>query len=89
MAAMRDPIYGGGASAALRVGAHEALKRHQAEGTLPTSLRHIFYEALMAEIIPKTPTGARRADQGTTDAITDLPGAGLRPGSGSRTAPDT
>ena len=76
---MTELSFGGGAAAALRRWAYEALTRHEAEGTLPTSLRHIFYEALMAEVIAKSSGGTRRADQNLTEAITWLRESGLVP----------
>jgi hypothetical protein len=71
--------YGRGRSAVLRRWAHEAIASHRAEGTLPTSLRHLYYEAVMASLIDKKATGARRPDQDLTDAITWLREAGLVP----------
>ena len=41
----------------LRQWALAALHRHAAEGTLPTSLRHLFYEAVTAGVIDKTKSG--------------------------------
>ena len=36
---------------------------HEREGTLPTSIRFLFYELVQAGVVPKAATGARRADQ--------------------------
>ncbi len=84
-----DPItfrnaYGRGAAAKLRRWAHEALLRHQAEDTLPTSVRHLFYEAVMA-VPPVIDKGAvaratgrgRRPDQNLGEAVTWLREEGL------------
>jgi hypothetical protein len=64
------------AAARLRRWAFDVLVRHEAEGTLPTSLRHLFYEAVMAGVIAKgDPTRqgrGRRPDQNLTDAVTWL-----------------
>jgi hypothetical protein len=65
----------GTAAARLRAWALSAIERHAAEGTLPTSLRHLFYEAVMAEVIAKgavAGAGGRRADQNLTEAVTWL-----------------
>ena len=56
----------------LRAWALEALRRHEADDTLPTSPRHLFYEAVMAGVTPKHAVGKRRADQDLTDAVTWL-----------------
>ncbi len=56
----------------LRLWLLEAVQRHDVEGTLPTSLRHLFYEALMDGVIDKKSGGARRSDQDLTDAATWL-----------------
>lgn len=66
---------GSSASAQLRRWALDTIIRHRDAGTLPTSLRHLFYEAVMAAVIAKGaggPHGGRRADQNLTDAVTWL-----------------
>lgn len=65
------------AAGRLRQWALGALHRHVLEGTVPTSLRHLFYEAVMAERVTKgdpaaKPTRGRRPDQNLTDAVTWL-----------------
>jgi hypothetical protein len=69
--------YGRGKAAELRAWCHAAIVRHRAEGTIPTTGRFIFYEAVMAGATPKHATGARRADQVVTDALSWLRTAGL------------
>lgn len=69
-------------AAQLRTWATTAIERHQIEGTLPTSLRHLFYEAVMAGVIAKgdpTKKGGRRSDQDLTDAVTNLREQGVIP----------
>jgi hypothetical protein len=65
------------AAAHLRAWCHDAIAAHRAEGTIPTTCRFIFYEAVMAGVVPKHATGARRADQAVTDALTWLREHGL------------
>jgi hypothetical protein len=65
----------------LRTWAKAAIERHRAEGTIPTSLRHLYYEAVMDSACPdvgkaKKAGGGRRPDQDLTDAVTDLREAG-------------
>lgn len=69
------------AAAELREWAKLALNRHRTMGTLPTSLRHLFYEAVMEGVITKVSnTGAgRRADQNLTEAVTQLRESGEIP----------
>lgn len=72
------------AAGRLRRWALDALNRHLAEGTLPTSLRHLFYEAVMVEVIAKgdpsgKPARGRRPDQNLTDAVTWLREQGMVP----------
>ena len=57
------------------------LAAHEAEDTLPTSGRFLFYELVQAGVISKTaPAGQkRRPDQAMLDALTDLREAGLVP----------
>jgi hypothetical protein len=54
-------------------------EEHRAAEMLPTSARFLFYELVAAGVIPKHPTGARRADQGVIDALTDLRERGAIP----------
>ena len=60
----------------LRAWARDAIIRHRAEGTIPTSLRHLYYEAVMDAACPDVgkakKSGGRRPDQDLTDAVTDL-----------------
>jgi hypothetical protein len=56
----------------LRRALRHLLAQHQADGTLPTSARFIFYELVAAGVIPKHATGARRADQDMVAALKDL-----------------
>ena len=72
--------YGRGAAGELRRWAFDVLVRHGDEDTLPTSNRHLFYEAVMAGVIAKGvdgKQGGRRPDQNLTDAITWLREQGL------------
>jgi hypothetical protein len=75
MTTMRG-LDGNTAAALLRRWAVEALERHSREDTLPTSLRHLFYEAVMAGVVAKgdstRQTRGRRPDQNLTDAVTWL-----------------
>jgi hypothetical protein len=64
--------YGRGKAAELRAWCHAAIERHRDDGTIPTTGRFIFYEAVMAGAVPKKAIGARRADQVGTDALTWL-----------------
>ena len=48
------------------------LAQHQADGTLRTSARFLFYELVAADVVPKHATGARRADQNVIDALKSL-----------------
>ena len=50
----------------------ELLRVHERDGMLPTSARFLFYELVAAEVISKTRTEARRADQNMSDALTHL-----------------
>ena len=52
---------------------------HERDEMLPTSARFLFYELVQAGVVPKTATGARRADQNTIDALTHLREHGLVP----------
>jgi hypothetical protein len=72
------------AAGRLRGWALLALNKHSKDGTLPTSLRHLFYEAVMAEVIAKgdpsgKPAKGRRPDQNLTDAVTWLREQGFVP----------
>jgi hypothetical protein len=69
--------YGRGKAAELRAWCHAAIERHRDDGTIPTTGRFIFYEAVMAGVTPKHATGVRRADQAITDALTWLRERGL------------
>ncbi len=58
-----------------------AIMQHRRDGTVPTSLRHLYYEAVMdatmVDVQKKTgKKGGRRSDQDLTDAMTDLREAG-------------
>jgi hypothetical protein len=55
------------------------LKEHEADGTIPTNARFLFYELVQRGKINKHPTGKRRADQDLSDALTDVREAGLIP----------
>ena len=55
------------------------LERHEADGTLPTSIRFIFYELEQDGTISKVRTGVRRSDQDLIDAVTILRDRGLVP----------
>lgn len=57
----------------------ERLREHEREGMLPTSGRFLFYELVQAGVVSKARTGARRADQDTLDALTQLREAELVP----------
>ena len=48
------------------------LREHEADGTLPTSNRFLFYELVQRGIISKEKTGARRPNQDANDALTSL-----------------
>lgn len=65
-------LTGNSEAARLRRWALDALRRHEGEGTLPTSNRHLFYEAVLAGVTGKETTGARRADQNLSEATTWL-----------------
>jgi hypothetical protein len=63
---------GTSAAAHLRRWVLDALWQHRAEGTLPTSIRHLFYEAVMAGVVAKSAPNrqrGRRADQNLADAV--------------------
>ena len=57
---------------ALRQHLMRLYNEHLAAGMLPTSNWFLFYELVSREIVEKHPTGKRRADQNTIDALTDL-----------------
>lgn len=69
----------GSAAARLRQWLHEAIVRHRAEGTIPTTNRFLFYEALMAGVVVKHGTGGggRRPDQDVSVALLWLREQGL------------
>lgn len=48
------------------------LRAHQREGTLPTSIRFLFYELVQDGIVPKQSPGKRGASQYTINAVTHL-----------------
>jgi hypothetical protein len=50
----------------------DLLDEHRRDGALPTSARFLFYELIQRRIVSKEKTGARRADQNTIDALTDI-----------------
>jgi hypothetical protein len=56
----------------LRDALRELLAEHQRDDALPTSARFLFYELIQRGVIPKHPTGRRRADQDMLDALTDI-----------------
>jgi hypothetical protein len=60
----------------LRQALRDVLAQHQVDGTLPTSARFLFYELVVAGVVPKHATGARRADQNVIDALRSLLGVG-------------
>lgn len=55
------------------------LQEHESDGAIPTSARFLFYELVQRGEISKERTGARRADQDMSDALTDIREAGLVP----------
>jgi hypothetical protein len=59
-------------AALLREALLALLEEHRRDAALPTSGRFLFYELVARGIISKTPTGKRRADQGMTEALTQL-----------------
>jgi hypothetical protein len=67
------------AAGRLRRWALGAVGRHTRDGTLPTSIRHLFYEAVMQGAVPKHAGGARRSDQNLADAVLWLRENGLVP----------
>jgi hypothetical protein len=48
------------------------LREHQADGTIPTNGRFLFYELVQRSRLSKVQTGARRPDQDLQDALTDV-----------------
>jgi len=56
----------------LRTELFNLLDKHRRDGMLPTSARFLFYELVQRRVISKQKTGARRADQDMSDALTDL-----------------
>ncbi len=56
----------------LRTELFNLLDEHRRDGMLPTSARFLFYELVQRRVISKQKTGARRADQDMSDALTDL-----------------
>ena len=56
----------------LRQALREVLAQHKTDGALPTSARFLFYQLVATNVVPKHATGARRADQGVTDALKSL-----------------
>ncbi len=48
------------------------LHEHEADGTIPTNARFLFYELVQRGEISKERTGVRRADQNLHDALMDL-----------------
>jgi hypothetical protein len=61
-----------GKAARLRAALLGLLAEHEADGALPTSARFLFYELVQRGVISKERTGARRADQDMSDALTQL-----------------
>jgi hypothetical protein len=60
----------GSQAARLRQWLHEAILAHRAAGTIPTTSRFLYYEAVMAEIIRKHGrSGGRRPDQDVSVAL--------------------
>jgi hypothetical protein len=56
----------------LRQALRDVLAQYQADRTLPTSARFLYYELVAAGVVSKHATGARRADQGVIDALKSL-----------------
>lgn len=69
---------GGSAKGQLQRACLRLLQEHDADGTLPTSARFIYYELKQAGY-PLKKHQARRPDQDVIDAIMDLREAGLVP----------
>jgi hypothetical protein len=63
----------------LRDALRSLIAEHQAAGMLPTSARFLFYELVQRGVISKERTGARRADQDMSDALTQLRESGQVP----------
>jgi hypothetical protein len=56
----------------------DLLREHEAEGSLPTSIRFLFYELLDRGMVPKTyPEGTRTPSQDIADAVKRLREVGL------------
>jgi hypothetical protein len=66
-------------AAALRAEIVKVLAEHERAGALPTSARFLYYELVVAAIISKVKTGARRTDQNMIDALTVLRESGEIP----------
>jgi hypothetical protein len=59
-------------TAVLRAALLELLAEHERDEALPTSARFLFYELIARGVVSKERQGARRPDQDTGDALTDL-----------------
>jgi hypothetical protein len=57
---------------ALRELLFDLLQEHNADGTIPTNARFLFYELVQRGQLSKEKTGARRPDQNLHDALTDI-----------------
>jgi len=57
---------------ALRDLLFDLLQEHDADGTIPTNARFLFYELVQRGQLSKEKTGARRPDQNLHDALTDI-----------------
>jgi hypothetical protein len=66
-------------SGRLRSALLDLLREHEADGAIPTSGRFLFYELEGRGVVSKVVTGARRADQDMSDALTSLREQGYIP----------
>src|SRR6516162_10512928 len=57
---------------ALRELLFDLLQEHNADGTIPTNARFLYYELVQRGDLSKERTGARRPDQNLHDALTDI-----------------
>jgi hypothetical protein len=55
------------------------VREHEADGSLPTSGRFLFYELVQRRVLSKEKTGTRRPDQDLIRALTHLRQVGLIP----------
>jgi hypothetical protein len=63
----------------MRVTAHELLREHEAAGTLPTSVRFIYYELVARGVCSKARVDSRAPTHLLIGALTDLRKAGVVP----------